>query len=169
PIEGLGRADAIIVTRCEVSDLPSAIEQELRRWNRHAPIFRASIAPEAWVEYRTGATVESPGVKRVGMFCGLGNPRSFLRTLESIGLEVVDRAEFDDHHRYRPRELRHIAASFLEKGAQAVVTTEKNSLNLPLQPPGLPAPLPLYVLKVGMRIAGEDELLALLEPALRRA
>jgi tetraacyldisaccharide 4'-kinase len=169
PVEGLARAGVIVITRCEVSDLVPAVEQEIRRYNPNAPIFRASIAPEAWVEYRTGAAVAGPGVKRVGMFCGLGNPRSFLRTLESLGLEVVDRAEFDDHHRYRPRELRHIAASFVDRGAQAVVTTEKDSVNLCAEADTLLSPLPLYVLRVGMRIAGEDELLALLEPALRRA
>jgi tetraacyldisaccharide 4'-kinase len=162
PVEGIARAGAILITRCEASDLAPAIEREIRRWNPGAPIFRASVAPEAWVEHRTGKTVESPGVKRVGMFCGLGNPRSFRCTLESLGLDVVDRAEFEDHHRYRPRELRDIAASFQELGAEAVVTTEKDSINLCEEADEMLAPLPLYWLKVGMRIAGEDELLKLL-------
>jgi tetraacyldisaccharide 4'-kinase len=169
PVEGVARADAILITRCEASDLAPVIEREIRRWNPRAPIFRASIAPEVWVEQRTGKRAKSLGVKRVGMFCGLGNPRSFLRTLESLGLEVVDRAEYDDHHRYRPREMRHLAASFQERGAEAVVTTEKDSVNLCAEADDLLAPLPLYWLKVGMRIAGEDELLSLLQPALRRA
>jgi tetraacyldisaccharide 4'-kinase len=169
PVEGIARAGAILITRCEASDLAPAIEREIRRWNPRAPIFRASVAPEAWIEHRTGKTVESLGVKRVGMFCGLGNPRSFLRTLQSLGLEVVDRAEYDDHHRYRPREMRHIAASFRERGAEAVVTTEKDSVNLCAEADDLLAPLPFYWLKVGMRIAGEDELLRLLKAALRRA
>jgi tetraacyldisaccharide 4'-kinase len=103
------------------------------------------------------------------MFCGLGNPRSFRYTLESLGLQVVDRMEFDDHHRYRPRELRYLSESFQHAGAEAVVTTQKDSVNLCPEAISMLAPLPLFWLKVGMRITGEVELLALLEPALRRA
>jgi tetraacyldisaccharide 4'-kinase len=162
PVEGIARADAILITRCEASDLAPVIEREIRRWNPGAPIFRASVAPEGWMEQRTGKRVDPPAWKRVGMFCGLGNPRSFLRTLQSLGLEVVDRVEYDDHHRYRPREMRHIAESFALRGAEVVVTTEKDSVNLCPEADELLAPLPLYWLKVGMRIAGEDELMRLL-------
>jgi len=66
--------------------------------------------------------------------------------------------EFDDHHRYRPRELRYIAAQFRDRGAEAVVTTEKDAINLCEGADDLLAPLPLYWLKVGMKIEGEDEL-----------
>jgi tetraacyldisaccharide 4'-kinase len=169
PVEGIARATAILITRCEASDLAPAIEREIRRYNPHAPIFRASVAPQSWVEHKSGRVLEKLKVKRVGMFCGLGNPRSFRCTLESMGLEIADRADFGDHHRYRPRELRNIAISFRERGAEAVVTTQKDAINLCIEADHLLEPLPLYWLKVGIRIENEAELVALLQPALRRA
>ena len=41
PVQGVARADAIVITRNEASDLGPAIEREVRRWNPRAPIFRA--------------------------------------------------------------------------------------------------------------------------------
>jgi tetraacyldisaccharide 4'-kinase len=166
PVEGVARADAILITRCEASDLAPVIEREVRRWNSRAPIFRGSVEAQAWVEHRTGNQVDRLRVRRVGMFCGLGNPRSFRVTLEALGLEVVDAVEFDDHHRYRPLQLRHMRAEFQDRGAEAVVTTEKDSVNLCEGADDLLAPLPLYWLKVGMRIQGESELVKIMWPRM---
>lgn len=159
PVDALARADAILITRCDASDLAPAIEREVRKWNPQAPIFRASVAPESWVENRSGRRAEGLPGCHVGMFCGLGNPRTFRFTLEGLGLEVVESFEFDDHHRYRPAELRCMADQFCRKGAEAMVTTEKDSVNLPDGADDLLGGVPLYWLKVGMRIEGESELL----------
>src|SRR5262249_35441825 len=73
PVEGLARADAIVITRCEASDLAPVIEREVRKWNARAEVFRARVAPEGWVAHRTGRRTNELGHRRVGMFCGLGN------------------------------------------------------------------------------------------------
>jgi tetraacyldisaccharide 4'-kinase len=176
PLTALERADAILITRCDVSDLAPVIERELRQWNTRAPIFHARLAPEAWVRHRDGNRYrigELPA-GRAGMFCGLGNPRGFRRTLAALGIEIVDVVEYDDHHRYRPNELRYIAEQALGKGAEALVTSEKDTVNLCEAAEDLLAPLPLYWLQVGMKIEGEEELMRLVEahaelPRLRRA
>ena len=57
PVPGVARADAILITRSEASDLGPAIERAIRRWNPRAPVFRARIHPEWWVEHRTGRKI----------------------------------------------------------------------------------------------------------------
>jgi tetraacyldisaccharide 4'-kinase len=168
PLEGLARAQVILITRCEASDLAPAIEREVRRWNSKAPIFRARVEPQWWFAHRTGRCQRAAELPfgRVGMFCGLGNPRTFRSTLKGLGIEVVGSVEFEDHHRYRPRELRHITAQFCHQGAEALVTTEKDAINLCEGCDDLLAPLPLYWLKVGMRIDGEEELVKLFSSPL---
>jgi tetraacyldisaccharide 4'-kinase len=165
PVSGLARADAILITRSEASDLAPAIERVVRQWNPRAPIFRARIQPQGWTEHRTGRytpLAELP-MDKVGAFCGLGNPQSFYRTLDSIGTKYVDAVEYDDHHRYRPQELKRMAEQFRCKGATAIVTTEKDAVNLCEDGDHLLAPLPLYWLKIGMQIEGEADLLAEIE------
>ena len=159
PVEGLARADLILITRGEFSDLGASIERVIRRWNPQAPVFRAGIQPRGWVEHRTGkqhGAAERP-FQRAGAFCGLGNPEVFRRTLGAAGVEVVDWVEFEDHHRYRARELRRISQQLLAKGAAALVTTEKDAVNLCEGCDDLLAPLPLYWLKVAMTIEGESD------------
>ena len=89
--------------------------------------------------------------------CGLGNPLSFRRTLESLGVAAVDWVEFPDHHRYRPDELRRVAQQAAARGATALVTTEKDVMNLPDDWAPLVAPLELYWLRVAMAIDREAE------------
>jgi tetraacyldisaccharide-1-P 4'-kinase len=67
--------------------------------------------------------------------------------------------EFEDHHRYRPNELMRIAEQLRRRGATALVTTEKDAVNLCDGADELLAPLPLYWLKIGMLIENEVELL----------
>jgi tetraacyldisaccharide 4'-kinase len=160
PVEGLARADVVLITRSDVSDLAPAIERVVRQWNPRVPVLRAWMEPEAWVEHKTGARfpLEQAPFGPAGVFCGLGNPQSFLRTLQRMGVRVVGSVEFDDHHRYGPRELLYTAYQLQAKGATALVITEKDSVNLCEGCDELVAPLGIYWLKVRMRIEGEEEL-----------
>ena len=161
PVAGLSRAGLVVITRCDGSDLALPITREVRRWNQQAPVFESSVEPRAWVEHASGVRValgERP-FQRVGAFCGLGNPATFRRTLDDRGLEIADWVEFDDHHRYRPRELRHLAEHAAACGATALVTTQKDAINLCEAAGDLVAPLPLYWLEIGMRIEREEEFL----------
>jgi tetraacyldisaccharide 4'-kinase len=165
---GLARAHVILITRSELSDLTAAIERQVCRWNGRAPVFRASVEPQAWVEHRTDrrhAPAERP-FERAGVFCGLGNPEAFRRTLERMGVKPVGWVDFEDHHRYRPRELRRIAEGMIAQGATALVTTEKDVMNLCETCDDLLAPLPLYWLKVGMTIERESEFVTEIERRL---
>ena len=100
------------------------------------------------------------------MFCGLGNPEAFRRTLRRMGVEPVAWVDFEDHHRYRARELRRISEGMRAQGATALVTTEKDVMNLCESSDDLLAPLPLYWLKVGMTIEREAEFVADIERRL---
>jgi 3-deoxy-D-manno-octulosonic-acid transferase len=163
PLEGLARAGAVVITRSAFSDLTPAIVNTLRRYNRDAPVFRAGVQPAVWVDPANGRECPAvePPFERAGMFCGLGNPLAFRRTLESIGVIPLDVVEFPDHHRYRPQELQRVAEQVAARGAEALVTTEKDVVNLCEDWEALIAPLRLYWLKVEMEIEREQELLAM--------
>ena len=167
PIAGLARADVIVITRSGITDLAPAIERAVRRHNPAAPILRARVEPEMWVEHRTGRLYkpEEIGFARAGAFCGLGNPQGFRRVLERMGVRLLNWVEFDDHHRYTPAELRRIAGEMRDRGASAILTTEKDAVNLCERADDLLAPLPLYWLKIAMRFDDEE---ALMETIARR-
>jgi tetraacyldisaccharide 4'-kinase len=157
PLEALARAHILLITRADLNDAAPAVERALRQWNPDAPVFRASLTPQAWVEHRTRRefTLAERPFHRPAAFCGLGNPDSFRRTLERMGLTLAGWVEFGDHHRYRPDELRRIAHQMAGMGAHCLVTTEKDTINLCEFCDDLLAPLPLYWLKVRMTVENE--------------
>lgn len=163
PLEGFRRAGLVLITRSAFSDLAPAIENVVRRYNRDAPVFRGGVESRAWVELASGREypIPAPPFERAGVFCGLGNPLAFRRTLEELGVTPVEMVDFPDHHRYRPHELRRIAEQMATLGATALVTTEKDVVNLSDDWQSLIAPLPLYWLKVTMKIEREQEFLDL--------
>ncbi len=161
PLEGLSRADVFVITRSESGRAAAGAAHLLRRHNQRAPIFHARVRAEAWVS-SSGAVMAPGGLpySRVAAFCGLGNPEYFWRTLEALGLRLSARVEFEDHHAYKPRELHCMGSRFREEGAEAVLTTEKDLVNLCDDPEHLLAPLPLYWLRIGVELDREAEFLA---------
>jgi len=98
----------------------------------------------------------------VAAFCGLGNPDAFWQTLDQLGIRPVFTWSFQDHHLYRPSELRRLAAQACNHGAALLVTSEKDAMNLPGNFAELIAPLDLYWLEVETRVNDEAALLSLI-------
>ncbi len=170
PVQSLARADIILITRSRFSDLAPALEQMAARLNPNAPVFRAGVEPRAWIELRTGQKYppREPPFDRAAAFCGVGNPHSFRRTLAALGVEPAEFMEFGDHHRYRVHEMRRIARTAQARRATALVTTEKDAVNLCEACEDLTAPLPIYWLQIGMEIEREDEFVREIEDRLNR-
>jgi tetraacyldisaccharide 4'-kinase len=143
PMTALARATAVVITRAE--NRHSGIERLVRQYNPNAPIFRARVVP-----------LEEVPSGPVGAFCGLGQPRTFWRTLETLGIHAAPRMVFPDHHRYSAADLEEIGRQAVAAGAQVLVTTEKDMMNLA---PGMALPLKIYCLHIGIEIENEMELM----------
>ena len=148
--EALARATEIILTRCEAEESTRGVERMIACFT-NAPVFRSRVVARRWVSLDAGEAAE---FGRAVAFCGLGTPRAFWRTLEELGIRTVSRRAFPDHHRYTPQELAGLAS-----GADALLTTEKDAVNLPAGAADLIAPAKLYWLEISIEIEREEELL----------
>jgi len=166
PLPSLARADVFVITRSELAPGTCDVERALRLYNPHAPVFRGRTAPGQWVEAASGHITAELPFSRVAGFCGLGNHQSFWSTLRALGIQLVDRVAFDDHHAYRPSEMRRLAQQFLAEKAEAAVTTEKDAINFCEGCAQLMAPLPVYWLKIRMEIERQEEFLRFVENRL---
>jgi 3-deoxy-D-manno-octulosonic-acid transferase len=165
PLENLSRASMIVLTNTASGRSYTGAERMLREHNPRAPIFHSRVKPVAWMELESGATrpLLEPGFRRVAAFCGLGSPRGFLRTLHELGrelgMEIVFQWTFGDHHRYRANELQRLARQARAAGAEVLVTTEKDVMNVSPAAAAAIAPMQLYWLKIALEIDNEEELL----------
>lgn len=156
PFANISRADVIVVTRVEPQQSIAGIERLLRAHNKSAPIHRCRMVPREWVQF--GGGTPKPFSKVVA-FCALGSPHAFWNSLEETGVEVAFRQAFRDHHPYSLSDLERLVALGSAQDAEALVTTEKDIMNLPEGAATALGKLPLYWLKLGVEIDGEAELL----------
>jgi len=158
PKEGLKRADAAVLTGTGsvLPDFPCPV------------LLEAEYLAVHWTEHPSGAkhAPESLGHRFVFAFSGIGNPRSFERTLEGLDAKLVGHRVFPDHHRYTTEDLRQVAQLAASHGAVAVVTTEKDAMRIGGSWSGA---VPLYDLAIRLEIkGGTQKLKSVFGPLLKR-
>jgi tetraacyldisaccharide 4'-kinase len=166
PLDGLARAGAILITRADEVATTRAIESVLRRYNAAAPIFHARTVPAHW---RDGAGVEFEldllKDNRAVAFCGLGNPQAFWKTLRRLNIEPLACYEYEDHHQYTPNEIRRLAQHARDLGADVLLTTAKDAVNLAADYPAIMGKVKLYWLEIRTEIGRREELFNLIRQA----
>jgi len=156
PVDGLDRADAVLLTRTLPGHAYESLVARIRRLNAAAPIFLSRTRPVRLTETRFREEVRFEDVlgRKALAFSGIGNPDSFIRGLEDLGLEVVSSLSFADHYRYTLDDWWNIAAAARDSGAELTITTQKDLVNLSAAAPqeirtGAP---PLHVLDIDLEI-----------------
>lgn len=162
PLEGLRRADAFLITRADEAPNTRAVESVLSRYNPGAPVFRARTVPSRWRDHEGDVDADSIRVRPAVAFCGLGNPEAFWKTLRGMRIEPVACYAFDDHHQYRPSEIRRLARHAHDLGAELLLTTAKDSVNLDPDYATMMGEIQLCWLEIRTEIAGREELLRMI-------
>jgi tetraacyldisaccharide 4'-kinase len=169
PVGSLGRAGLVVLSRADlVSDAERAsIRAEAERGSR----------PLQWVETRHAALdlIDSDGNsspiewmagQSVAAFCGIGNPEGFRRTLLALCGELLDYRIFPDHHDYSAADTGSLERWARERGANLVLTTQKDLVKLRAS---LLGTIPLRALRIGLEVTAGgdimDDILARLLPA----
>lgn len=161
---GISRADIIIATGCADSEPPPHITGLIKRFNARAALFTASRAPVALLNLASGARTrpEEMRGKKVGLLSGIAKPRDFERLAAGMGAVIVSRKAFPDHHFFTADEVKESLAAARKAGAEAVLTTSKDAVRLPL--PSRPSP-PMLAVEIEMSIGGGND--KLIEYAFR--
>lgn len=160
----LARADIIVITRTRRA---GELEQVVRA-NSEAPIFYAwprLVGCCRLDACEKGATPEQPATGPVYAFCGLGNPGAFFADLERWRFTLAGRAVFPDHYKYSQADVERLQAEARKAGAAAVVSTEKDAMNLR----GLKfSGLPVYFCRIDLEIQDGQRFLEAVESIAAR-
>jgi tetraacyldisaccharide 4'-kinase len=123
PLDALAAADAVVWTGSSLQ--PGEVSERLAV-DRVYRMARSGGALEAGP---FGTDVPEPGT-RVLALAGIARPDAFVDGLGELGLEVVAREIFRDHHPFDRADLARIERARQAHGAAAVVTTEKDAVRL---------------------------------------
>ena len=80
-----------------------------------------------------GMSISAIKDKKVVALSAIGNPASFEQTVASAGAEIIESFRFPDHHEYTQEEMVDAMEQAVRQGAEAIVTTEKDAVKLPME------------------------------------
>jgi tetraacyldisaccharide 4'-kinase len=131
PVEGLARADAIVITRADlVSDLAvSNLRSEISDVCA-SPVFEVRNCISGLKEIHEDAERPQSSEESFFAFCGLGNPESFFEGLRSHGFDVRGIRAFEDHHQYSQKEIVKLESEAVAADCSTLITTAKDAVKL---------------------------------------
>ncbi len=126
PLSALERATLVAITRSDLVDRAS-LGETMR-------VIRASTAaPVVTTAFRARCDVPLEGLEAT-VACGIGNPDAFALMLERLGVLILERRFFRDHHAFTRADAESLAAL-----GRPVIVTEKDAVKLEaLWPPTPP-------------------------------
>jgi len=125
PLDNLRRADLLVLGKLERTDRAAALAEKISRYGK--PLVRTGIENGKPVLFAGPDPGRIP--ENVVALAGIGEPESFVRSLERTGLRTVERAFFADHADFPAAAMKRLAQDAAEKGL-AIVTTEKDYFRL---------------------------------------
>ena len=157
PWSGLKRAGIVVFSRSNLAE-PQRLQQLHERVAKVAPqALRVSSQTEPIGWHGLGlsfSAVNDLSGRSVLAFCGIGNPDAFFRSLEQLGLNVLERRVFADHHAFDAADVEQLSQWASDNPSiSAVVCTMKDWVKL--QTPRL-GPAPLTALKIGLSLSPAD-------------
>ena len=145
----LTRADVAVITRTELAE-----PEELARLDERVK----GLAPDIRIVHAVTGVVSPDDLagKRAMLFCGIGNPEAFRRTVVRLGAEVAGLFSFGDHHHYTENDLKDVNCAAGVEKADVILTTQKDHVKMPSR---FPWQHEVSVVRIEMRITkGEDVL-----------
>jgi tetraacyldisaccharide 4'-kinase len=161
PLRALARADAFLITRSEPGRPYRGIRGILASYNPKAPVFHSRAVSTGWIDHATGLPDDPDGHGAIA-FCGIGNPHSFWQTLDDLRIEPRLAWAFGDHHIYTTREMQRLGAEAQGFGARFLLTTRKDSFNLPGNAAELVAPASILCLDIEAQVFEEEEFISMI-------
>ncbi len=153
PPSALARADLLVLTHATGCPDPVGLQTGLRRWAPGAPVASATYEVEGVEDLASGVLGRAEILRTTPVlaFAGLAAPEGFRETLRRLGVVPRDFVAFPDHHPYGPADVAALQARARARGAEVLLTTEKDAVRWPGG-----CSLPVWALRVRLRLATSD-------------
>ena len=148
----------IVISRANLVDANALthIDEQLDRWAPSRPRLRSCHLPRGLYGLNGSPADIDPGdIGRAFATAAIGNPDSFARTLDDLGVSIAATRWWPDHHVYRARDVQLLADQCRLHSADCMLVTEKDAVKLgPLIDGHLPCPV--YALRVEIDFMDDD-------------
>jgi tetraacyldisaccharide 4'-kinase len=170
PLAGLARANAVVVTGSNRPFDRNRLETTIKRYaGSGVPILYAHSQITSMLDLNSGQSQAAAAFagKRMAALAGIARPERLINDLESLGITIVLRRDFEDHHRYTREEIMELAVAAKQAGADGLITTEKDAANIPIEMIATLG-LPCFVARIEFHWERPAEIRTLAFDALRK-
>jgi len=161
PIRNIKRASFIFITKSN-GDGSEELKKQLRELNPEAEIAECRHCPRYLQDVYTGERKSLDFLKDldVAAVSGIAVPKGFEEGLIKLGARVLYHKRYADHHRYSQQEILNAINKGLNRGAKAILTTEKDAVRFPMIER---RDLPIYFMRVEIELlSGAEDFYALI-------
>ena len=134
PLKGLKRADMIMLSHVDQCsrDKVVVLTNRLREITGAVPVIETVHKPICLESTKdtTQLDINCLRGKRAFVFCAVGNPVSFRKSVENLGAEIAGFRVFPDHHVYTLSELQELNAEAKSIKPDAIVITQKDRVKI---------------------------------------
>lgn len=151
---GLARAQGVVLNHVRSLEHFHHVRKELYAYTSAPAIGMQPVVSEiVSLDARKRVLPSLAGV-RVGVFCGIAQPRRFVEEVTALGATVVESLFSADHRLPALERLEAFAKQAQKKGAEWLLCTEKDAVKLPTVPE-LSLPIAFVRLQLAI-IAGQE-------------
>ena len=135
PLSSLKRSDIIVISRADqVAERKlDMIKYTIYNHNNEVDIFTSNHCP---VNLKNLATNNKKNIenlkdlkgKKALALSGIGNPESFVKSLEELNIQVVETAIYPDHYDYKQDDVMDIVMKAQLNDVDFIITTEKDAV-----------------------------------------
>jgi tetraacyldisaccharide 4'-kinase len=130
-VSGLRRASLIAFSRGDEAPVDGGWSQRLRiEYPLPTISYRYKLDRIVQADSDRELSAADLKGKKMLLLSGIGDHQGFVRQMRKAGIDVLDDMKFPDHHTYTRANLRQVTDRVNEKGADGVLTTEKDFIRL---------------------------------------
>lgn len=131
-VRHLSRATFIFITKSP-GDGSVELRRQIRELNPKAEIAECRHTPRYFQDVFSGERKPLDFIRGmpIASLSGIAAPRGFEESLQRLGGDLVHRKRFADHHRYTQQEILDAINAARDRGARAIITTEKDAVRFP--------------------------------------
>ena len=126
------RADAIIITKANISSANSVSEILKNELKVNIPVFNFNFEAKLFcsLDGKNRKNIKHLAGKNLLIVSGIAQPDSFKKMLENHKGNIINHLEFADHHDYSNNDVQKILNKSVEIKPDYIITTEKDAVKL---------------------------------------
>lgn len=148
--DSIKRATAIVISNLKDPTAESETLNKIKNYTQDKPLIKMNYKIKRLKGINIIKSIDPQELKdkKILLFSGIGNSRSFSDSLRKTGLNIIEHIIFADHHNYEFEDINKVINIAKKHNIEDIITTEKDTIKIEYLCEGAPVTFWHSVLEV---------------------